>query len=153
MFVVSCSNRKGMFVTNDRPQFERQQVEEIIDLIESCPSWLEAADSVEATASIMRTLNKITDCEVTSIRQAEETFILRRKLDGNYSMLDWSKLFLLHRYAFNVPAHVNSGTIPVFGGWILPSDDNKGYPIMWPFDVVEGEIRLVGECQGYLGPP
>lgn len=85
------------------------------------------------------------------LKKAIERFIAERRGANNYSVDDMSKLFVLNRYIFKVPAKSKLGE-PGFGGWIGIPHDETEINELWPFAVrTDGRLELIGEFGGYNG--
>lgn len=141
---------------------DEDSIPHIITTLEKCPAWtnMEIEDTAEKE-SLLECLDELSTYETSILRKAIEQFISeerRREKDSSIDVVDvfndLSKLFVLNRYIFDVPAKSSRQDSRSFGGfWGVPGDD-KEVNRLWPLGTTpDGELDLVGECQGYTGPP
>jgi hypothetical protein len=72
--------------------------------------------------------------------------------DHRFDVSAAGRLYVLNRYAFNVPAHTSNPRL--FGGFWREMGDEMGANELWPLAIDQAEhLRLVGTFLGYTGPP
>lgn len=122
--------------------------EQIMRLLESCPSWTVPPPNDVAKAKILDHLAKISAYNTTLIYEAVKKYSAMHRDD----LEALSKILLLNRFLFAVPQWVPVDT-PLFGSW-RHSVENGQISLLWPFSVrSDGTLVLTGEFSGYTGEP
>ena len=128
-------------------------VADAVAIIKRCPPFtLIQEDDRHEQQELLKCLAELHTYETAVLRKAVEQFITEDR-DAFVSVDDMSKLFVLNRYIFNIPATAKGKEVRPFGGWVLPYDDGKGeMDLLWPFRIVENDqLELVGFGVGYMG--
>jgi hypothetical protein len=131
-----------------------QAVNEALKLIESCPYWNQlAATDLTGAREIIHTLEKLNNYSSTVLRLAIVKFQESHfAINGRKTFDDWTKLFLINRYIFNVPEWENSERARTYGGFFPIPRENGKVNVMWPLAINRsGEVELIGQSVGYLG--
>jgi hypothetical protein len=149
------------FVNNDiegKKMATSDQIVEVIKLIEDSPAWTDiqfgdrSEEAKKLQQRIVEQMSKVSTYEVHVIRKAIVRYI-RNDKNPKFNLPRLSRVFILNRYIFNIPA-TRQIKHPVFGAWNLHPTNGEEINQMWPlaFDNT-GSIILVGKCSGYSGPP
>lgn len=155
-FVLLCADRMIMGQSSnkiDRGNHEKEysDIDIISSQILSCPPWdeIEKGYIKKVESKILKDLSIIAENDIDKIRQA--LVYLFKKYPRNTAL--WSRVFLLNRYIFLVPEQ-SPVDDKLFGGWVGTPVKNDMVNRLWPFSYdSQGKLMLVGEFEGYLGPP
>ena len=125
----------------------------VVATLNGCPAWsrLSATDKDDRLA-ILQCLHQLAKEDSVALREGIEIFVANRRSQNDYSVDAMSKLFLLDRYVFAVPAQSELSEARFFGGWIGVPVDGANVNLLWPFEVgAHGQLALVGDFGGYNG--
>ena len=127
----------------------------IVTLIEEIPPWSEVTAGDEAgLGAIENGLRSIEEYSVEEVVEGIGRFVERRRASASgYDVPAMSKLYVLNRYLFDVPARVPAGR-PRFGGFTGVPTYAGSIDELWPWQTsANGKIRLTGFFRGFVGEP
>ncbi len=130
------------------------RVSSVVEHINRCPPWasLKREDSNQVQ-NLLRCLSDLSREETVVLRDGVRLFVDSKRNTSAYTVDEMSKLFLLNRYLFDVPARFKTEGPPTFGGWLgIPSGENW-IDLLWPLGIAnDGNLMLRDYFRGYSGP-
>jgi hypothetical protein len=122
----------------------------------SLPPWsgLRAEDASGRRALRLR-LNAFKRIPLDEIREGVRLYVAdAAESPGGYAVPEMSRVFVLNRFLFRVPAAVPRRQARFFGGWHVPQR-GAAVDMLWPFATVgrAEALRLAGTFSAYLGAP
>lgn len=133
------------------------EVTEVFLKIKTCPAWSEIGwRDAAAKKRILAALHEIGEHDLDTIREAMAKYIRMTELPlrGRAGTEKWSRLYVLNKYLFALPRRATLGEHPFFGGWTGVPTTPEEVNLQWPFSyTAKGTLSLVGDFQGYMGPP
>jgi hypothetical protein len=130
-----------------------QQTQRAVQQIELCPPWSKVrSDQSAQQENIFACLENIAALDTTIIRKGMEQFVLKMKNEGKWDVSNMSKLFVMNRYLFDVPAELPLKQAKFFGGWRGVPRDDRAVNMLWPLEKnSDGRIIMAGDFAGYVG--
>ena len=125
-------------------------------LIRQIPEWTIDYDK-EKAAKLLNIAVKLSLLPDQELRRSTEAFV-KKVHSTTYELEELSKLYLLFRVLYELPAREERNKVKVFGGWTHPDIDNQGptFNLSWPVSVNQSlsptEIE-VAKFKGYKGRP
>ena len=156
---MCCRGKETGSVTGNpletRAQLPRAPARRAAALLTAMPSWSEIGlGDRNARRAIERTAADIGRIDLGAVRSAIRSYLQRECLtDGGPGIGALSRIFVLNRYLFDVPARVPLGKIRIFGGWHGNRSGRAAISPLWPWKTARGQPRLAGTFKGYSGPP
>jgi hypothetical protein len=134
--------------TNRETVSPGMSAQEVLKTLESCPAW---SDANAGTNEILTRLIPLSKQDTAVLRASVDQFVAKCHSENRYDIGNMSKLFVLNRVLFAVPAKEKfSG--PFFGGWEGVPHDEREMNMMWPMSQSnDGELQLTGKYSGYSG--
>lgn len=122
-------------------------------LIQSIPSWLGGYDKSK-TADLIQIGAKLSVLTDHEIRDGIQEFSSVYSGANDY-LWQISKVYLLLRVLFDVPANIPINQAKVFGGWGHPSaGTGNTFNLLWPLEMsMDSTLNVVGGFSGYYGAP
>jgi hypothetical protein len=135
-------------IANRRTMSPDINVQQVVNALESCPAW---SDANAKTNEILASLKLLSNGDTAILRMGIDKYVTMCLAEKRYDIGNMSKLFVLNRLLFAVPASEKfSG--PFFGGWEGVPQDGREMNLMWPISLgQDGELRLTGKFAGYSG--
>lgn len=125
----------------------------VLTQIESIPAWTNQPYGRIETDKLSAAIRGVKEFSDSDIRTGIIGFMDIHRNDSNQEE-SWSKVYLLLRALFNVPASADGADAKTFGGWLGVPTLEEGYNLLWPLTVNErGRIAVTGQFAGYLGRP
>lgn len=127
------------------------QVAEVVRRIASCPDWTRMSKLDQgAGQQLIQCLEMISSNETPVLRAAFDQLVRHSAGERATSMKGPAKLFLLNRYIFEVPGHVDRKEARSFGGWVQPESERANF--LWPFRrQANSKLELIDTFHGYFG--
>jgi hypothetical protein len=157
---VCCEDKAENKVTGAPMPEEKKEntktpspVKNVLKSLRSMPAWSELrADDRQGRQALEHIVQSLVKTKLDVIRSGMELYIqLSREAPGQFDIPEMSRLFVLNRFLFDVPAEAPLGSIRLFGGWdgivVRPGVISP----LWPWRVVRGRKQLVGVFSGYAG--
>lgn len=124
---------------------------QVADILAACPAWtsLQPHD-LQGKTSVLRCMKQASKIPIRALRKQLVAFV-GANVDSTAQL---SKVFLLNRSIFAVPARVPWSEFRSLGAWCGVPSDATGVNVLWPLSVSSaGELAVTGAYQGYFGPP
>jgi hypothetical protein len=152
LFPESWVSSKSLETLVGVDQRNRASADTVAREIELCPPWSELRQEDNATRQqILICLEKIANYDLEVIQLGMEKYVSTRRSQKAFDVSAMSRLYVLNRYVFNVPAKASLDR-PTFGGWMGVPHDSQSINLLWPLTVDEnGKLTLTGKFGGYSG--
>jgi hypothetical protein len=135
---------------------QREEVQEVLELLTACKSWMLWYGDRKTAEGIMHSVRQIAQFPLTDMKEAIQEYARPTELFGEEErfgesdVVRWGKIYVLHRYIFDVPEK-GAGCPPYFGGFVGQSNQWPGMMAPLAFDAVTGKIILKYQSGGYRG--
>ena len=129
-------------------------ISRIVTALKQCPALTSIGpDDTTTKKKLLKCLDEMATQETPILRKAIEEFIAECRRANNYSVDEMSKLWVLNRYIFDVPAKSKLQDARFFGGFLGVPHDEKDVNLLWPLGTtLNGKLALVGVYRGgYMG--
>ena len=127
----------------------------VSEQIRECPPWARITPGDIATQRrLIKCMEELSAENTSTLRQAIEKIIEEGPAENNDPFDEWSRLYVLNRFLFNVPRKSKLADAKFFGGWHGVPQDGIYIDLLWPLRIdSSGLIELVGTTKMYTGPP
>ncbi len=131
---------------------ETRMVNDIIKTLDGCIPWSEIEENdVNSRNEVMKTMEKLSRCDIDVLEKAVEKYVLNKKEQNSYDVDSMSRLYVLNRYIFDVSAK-KPWEAPRFGAFFVLPSEREGIVELWPLSFDDkGNLVLTGEFGGYFG--
>jgi hypothetical protein len=152
--IVGCKQGDEDLCSNTKPESEIYMVDEICRTLDDCIPWSQInANDVNSRNKVMDCMEKLSGYDLDILQKAVEKYVLNKEKLNSYDEDSMSRLYVLNRYIFNVPAKKTEG-IPGFWGLFGDANNSGGVDGLWPLSFDDkGHLALTGTFGGYLGEP
>lgn len=131
---------------------QEQGVKAAADLIDRLPAWTGKPYGAPETAALVDAATRLTSLPSDDVRKAIVYLTHPDRTPGG-DLDSASRVYVVLRAMFRVPATLDMAKAKAFGGWIRPEDPQGRYPALWPIQEKDGKIVGVAPCMGYVGAP
>ncbi len=152
---IACTSERNDSANEKIHLQENKQVAEIVDLIDSCPSWWDSYPTYvfndEMQVKLGACLKKISAYNTENIRQAVNSYYSHHFSEGTFEANEKGKIYVLIRYIFNINIKDKRiADLPPEIGWFNPGKEEN---ILWPLSEVdeEGNIKIGNRAALYTG--
>lgn len=124
-------------------------------VLDRAPAWTELSGDPDEARRLVDACRQIAKSDTQQIRSMLVDFCDEKngKDAGGMNVDQMSKVYVLNRILFAIPATVEAQDIRYFGSWVLPDDvADSGNNLIWPVTpLANGSFEIVGEFKGYFG--
>lgn len=130
---------------------------ELQEALETAPPWalMPEKEMGRQGSELMEAIQKCALLAESDLRRLVEGYLAAHadsQVAGD-EVSAWSKIYVLNRYYFAVPATEERGEVKVFGGWSGMPQEADRLGILWPLEEApDKSLRITGVLGGYFGP-
>lgn len=142
----------SILLTVDPKHSEERQINDIIRLIEKCPSWCHfRRNNKRMSRKILAQLDRISNYDSYLIRKAVDKYSRQQLTSLSRGNDVACRIYVLNRFIFAVPEDTPFEGRR-FGGWTGRPESGGRINWLWPFSYDSyGRIELTYEYEGYMG--